>query len=54
MVDAISSDSQISTHGNLVAPSITGTQKGWSPDTFWDTGFIDKYTSSLGALAVER
>lgn len=54
MISAINDDDKISTRGNLVAPSITGTQKGWSLEAVWDTGFVDMYSSSIGALAVER
>ncbi|KAJ3552241.1 hypothetical protein NM688_g4255 [Phlebia brevispora] len=54
VVDAINSDQNIPIHGNLVAPSIIGTQKGWTAEEVWDTGFVDQYSSSLGALAVER
>ena len=56
MVNAINNDPKITTHGNLIAPSISGTQasKGWTLDAIWNTNFITQYSSSLGALAAER
>ena len=56
MINAINADSNITSRGNLIGPSISNTQtsKGWTLDAIWATNYISQYSSSLGALAVER
>ncbi|KAG2075500.1 glycoside hydrolase family 79 protein [Suillus decipiens] len=51
VVAAINNDGNIPVKNNLVAPSITG---GWTPESVWNTGLVQSYSSSLGALAVEH
>ncbi|KAG1761526.1 glycoside hydrolase family 79 protein [Suillus occidentalis] len=51
VVDAVNNDGNIPVKNNLVAPSITGQ---WTPESVWDTGLVETYSSSLGALAVEH
>lgn len=48
---AVNNDNNIPVKNNLVAPSITGQ---WIPESVWDTGLVETYSSSLGALAVEH
>ena len=56
MVNAINNNPKITTRGNLIAPSLSGTQesKGWTLDAVWNTNFIQDYGPAVGALAVER
>lgn len=51
VVDAVTKDANIPTKNNLIAPNLAGT---WAPELIWNTGFIQSFTSSLGALAVEH
>lgn len=51
VVNAVNNDVNIPVKNNLVAPSITGK---WTPESVWDTGLVESYSSSLGALAVEH
>ena len=52
MLTAINNDNQISIKNNIIAPSISDTF--WSPESLWDTGFLDSYKDSLGTIAIER
>ncbi|KAI0633080.1 glycoside hydrolase family 79 protein [Trametes polyzona] len=51
LTQAYQNDTSIPIKNNLIAPSVSGT---WTPESVWDTGFVDAYTQYLGALAVER
>ncbi|KAI0772366.1 glycoside hydrolase family 79 protein [Trametes elegans] len=48
---AYDADSAIPIKNNLIAPSVSGT---WTPESVWDTGFVEAYTQYLSHLAVER
>ncbi|KAJ7645164.1 glycoside hydrolase family 79 protein [Mycena polygramma] len=51
LVAALAADTNVTTRNNLIGPSLAGT---WTPESVWDTGFVDKFASSLGALSVEH
>ncbi|KAG2129513.1 glycoside hydrolase family 79 protein [Suillus bovinus] len=51
VVSAINNDGNIPVKNNLIVPSITGQ---WTPESVWNTGLVETYSSSLGALAVEH
>ena len=51
MLQDILADSNIPVNNNLIGPSVSG---GWTPEQVWDTGFITRYESNLGALSVEQ
>ena len=51
-IQVIGNNTQIPIKNNLIAPSVaTGP---WTPEMVWDTGFVQAYSSSLGALSVEQ
>ncbi|KAJ7158215.1 glycoside hydrolase family 79 protein [Mycena crocata] len=52
LIIALGADAEIPFKNNLIGPSVaTG---DWTPEMVWDTGFIDAFSSSLTALAVEH
>ncbi|KAJ7064929.1 glycoside hydrolase family 79 protein [Mycena amicta] len=51
LVNAIAANANISVRNNLIGPSVSGT---WTPEMVWNTGFIQEYNDSLGALSVEH
>ncbi|PPQ65022.1 hypothetical protein CVT24_008170 [Panaeolus cyanescens] len=51
VVQAVNADTNIPKKNLLIGPNLSGT---WTPEMIWDTGFIDQYSDSLGALAVEH
>ncbi|TFK48176.1 hypothetical protein OE88DRAFT_1635030 [Heliocybe sulcata] len=52
LVQALANDNSVSNKNNLIAPNLASGD--WTPEMVWDTGFINTYTSNLGALAVEH
>ncbi|OJT11292.1 hypothetical protein TRAPUB_12167 [Trametes pubescens] len=51
LTQAYQNDTSIPIKNNLIAPSVSGT---WTPESIWDTGFVEAYTQYLAYLAVER
>lgn len=51
LVAALGNDTQVQNRSMLIGPNIAGT---WTPEQVWNTGFVQTYSSSLSALAVEK
>ena len=51
MVNAIHDSRKITRSNNIIAPSLQGT---WSPESVWDTGYLDAYGSAISVLAMEQ
>lgn len=51
MVKALADDPRVANRSNLIGPNLAGI---WTPEQVWDTGFVQTYTTSLSALAVEQ
>ncbi|KAI0744491.1 hypothetical protein C8Q76DRAFT_1775 [Earliella scabrosa] len=51
MVNAIHDNRKITRSNNLIAPSLQGT---WSPESVWDTGYLNAYGSAISVLAMEH
>jgi len=49
-------DSDIGVKTNLVAPSVAGTDgfSNWTPESVFETGFLDNYGQYLNTLSVEQ
>ena len=50
-IDQVNANDSIVRKNLLLGPGISNQ---WSPDSVWDTGYLDAYNSSLAAIVVER
>ncbi|KAF9484212.1 glycoside hydrolase family 79 protein [Pholiota conissans] len=51
LINAINADPLITSRDILIGPSVS---TNWSPESVFDTGYIDAYTNSLAYLSVEH
>ncbi|KAF9077358.1 hypothetical protein BDP27DRAFT_1413776 [Rhodocollybia butyracea] len=52
LIDVMSQSSDLSVAQSLLlTPSVSGT---WSPESVWDTGLVDQYSSNIAWLSVEH
>ncbi|EJF60196.1 hypothetical protein DICSQDRAFT_171422 [Dichomitus squalens LYAD-421 SS1] len=51
MVNGINNDPQIASKNKIVAPSLQGT---WTPESLWDIGYLNTYSSFLDVISVEH
>ncbi|KAI0255534.1 hypothetical protein BJV78DRAFT_1151513 [Lactifluus subvellereus] len=52
LVQQIANDSAISKKNNMLV--VASVQTVWTPESVWNTGIVESYSSSISALAVER
>ncbi|KJA24887.1 glycoside hydrolase family 79 protein [Hypholoma sublateritium FD-334 SS-4] len=51
LISTMDADSLITNKAQLLAPSVSGQ---WTPESVWDTGFIDKFKDRMYAFTVEH